>query len=147
MKIKWGMVPEISSTTNIICCYFGSFFALLLTNNPKNQKFEKMKKTPKHIIILHMCTINGNHMMYAFVRYWAQQTKFFVILDYYLPFYPPNNPKNQNFEKLKKMSGDIIILNRCNKNHDHMLYCSLNMTLNRCNCYFSFWAFFSLLPL
>ena len=36
---------------------------------------------------------------------------------------PPKNPKNQNFEKIKKMPGDII-LHKCTKNHDHMLYCS-----------------------
>ena len=32
-------------------------------NNPKNQKFEKMKKTPGDTIILHRCTINDNHIM------------------------------------------------------------------------------------
>ena len=32
--------------------------------------------------------------------------------------------KIQNFEKMKKTSGDIIILHKCTKNHDHMLYCS-----------------------
>ena len=37
---------------------------------------------------------------------------------------PTNNPKNQNFEKMKKTSGDIVILLKCTKNHDHMLYCS-----------------------
>ena len=38
---------------------------------------------------------------------------FFVILDYFLPFYPTNNPKNWNFEKMKKPPGDIIILHKC----------------------------------
>ena len=33
---------------------------------------------------------------------------FFVILGYFLPFYPTNNPENQNFEKKKKAPGDII---------------------------------------
>ena len=28
---------------------------------------------------------------------------------------PPNTPENQNFEKKKKASGDVIILNLCNK--------------------------------
>ena len=37
-----------------------------------------------------------------FLRHWAWQTEFFVILDHFLPFYPSNNPKNQNFEKIKK---------------------------------------------
>ena len=37
-----------------------------------------------------------------FLRYGAWQTEFFVILDHFLPFYPNNNPKNQNFEKNEK---------------------------------------------
>ena len=63
---------------------------------------------------------------------------------------PPNNPENQNFEKMKKtfgnitilnMStinenpGNIIILHKCTKTHDHMLYCSWDMMHDRCNCY------------
>ena len=71
----------------------------------------------------------------------ASATEFFVILDHFLPFYPPNNLKNQNFEKLKKTPGDII-LHKCAKNHDHMLYCSWGMAHNRCNCYFSFGTIF-----
>ena len=53
-----------------------------------------------------------------------QQTEFLVILDHFLPFYPPNNPKNQNFEKLKKRPGDIIILHMCTINDNHMIYSS-----------------------
>ena len=45
--------------------YFGPFFALYPPNNPENQSFEKMKKTPRDIMILHKCTINDNHMMYG----------------------------------------------------------------------------------
>ena len=57
-----------------------------------------------------------------FLRYGAQQTKFFLILDHFLPFYPPNNKENQNFEKLKKAPGDIIILHKCTINDNHMMY-------------------------
>ena len=43
----------------------------------------------------------------------------------FLPFDPPNNQKNQNFEKMKKKTpGDIIILYKYTRNNDHMLYCS-----------------------
>ena len=28
-----------------------------------------------------------------------------VIMGHFLPFYPPNNPENQNFEKMGKASG------------------------------------------
>ena len=47
----WCMVPEVSTTTDIIFCHFGLFFVLLTPNNPENQNFEKMKKT---LEILHM---------------------------------------------------------------------------------------------
>ena len=60
----------------------------------------------------------------------------------FLPFYPPNNLKNQNLEKLNKKSRHIIILHKCIKNHDHMLYSSLDMVRDGCNCYLSLWAIF-----
>ena len=78
-----------------------------------------------------------------FQRYGAWQMQFlFFILDYFLPFYSPNSPKNQNFEKMKKMPGNIIILHKCTKNYDEMMYGSWDMVHDRCNCYFSFWATF-----
>ena len=61
-------------------------------------------------------------------------------LDHFLPFYPTNNLKNQNFEKLKKTPGDTTILHKCTKNHDHMLHWSWDMACDRYNCYFSFGA-------
>ena len=82
-----------------------------------------------------------------FLTYEAWQIEFFAILDCFLPFYPllgGNNLKNQNFEKLKKTPGEIIILHKCTKNH-HMLYCSWDMTCNIivfCLFFFSFWAIF-----
>ena len=44
------------------------------------------------------------------MRYQVRQTDVFVNLGYFLPFYLTNNMKNQNFEKIKKVLGDIIIL-------------------------------------
>ena len=35
---------------------------------------------------------------------------------------PPCNLENKNFVRIKKVSGDIIILHM--KNHDHMMYAS-----------------------
>ena len=50
-------------------------------------------------------------------------TEFFLILELFLPFYPPNNPENQNFEKMKKKTpGDIIISHRCTINDNHIMY-------------------------
>ena len=47
---------------------------------------------------------------------------YFVILDHVLPFDASNMPKNQNFEKIEKTPGDIIILHLCATNDDHMMY-------------------------
>ena len=68
-----------------------------------------------------------------------RRQNFFVILDHFLHF---NNLKSQNFEKLKKTFGEIIILHKCSKNYYHMQYCSLDMAHNGFNCYFSFGAIF-----
>ena len=48
-----------------IFCHFWPFFALLPPNNPENQNFEKMKKASGDIILLHICIINEDHMMYG----------------------------------------------------------------------------------
>ena len=53
-----------------------------------------------------------------------RQAEIFVILDQFLPFLPPNNPENHNFEKMKQAPGDAIILHMCTKNHNHMMYAS-----------------------
>ena len=57
-----------------------------------------------------------------------------------LPAWQPEKSKYKKSRK-KKTPGDIIILYNFTKNHDHMLYCSWDMVRDRCNCYFSFWAF------
>ena len=56
------------------------------------------------------------------MRYGAPWTEFFVILDHFLLFYHTNNPKSQNFEKMNKGRGDIIILHKCTINESHMMY-------------------------
>ena len=56
-----------------------------------------MKKVSGDVIILHMCTKNHNHMMYAS---WDMEynRQFFVILGQFLLFYPTVHPKNKNLE-------------------------------------------------
>ena len=50
---------------------------------------------------------------------------FFIILPLPRPPSPLNNPINQNFKKKKeKTPGDIVILHKCTKNNDYMVYCS-----------------------
>ena len=49
---SWCMVTEIWSVTNRIFCHFGQLLPFY-PKNPKNQNFEKMKKRPGDMIILH----------------------------------------------------------------------------------------------
>ena len=75
-----------------------------------------------------MCNKNHNHMMSAswyimwctVPQIWSVKDRIFVILDHFLSFYLPHNLENQNFEKMKKVPGDI--LHMCTINDDHMTY-------------------------
>ena len=91
---------------------FGHFLPFYPPNNPENQNFENREKTPGYIIILNICTINDNHMMYGSWYMEHNRQNFLSFLHHFLPFYPHNNPENQNFEimKKKKTSQHIIIL-------------------------------------
>ena len=73
-----------------------------------------MKKIARAIIVLHMCTKNQDHTMYAS---WDMEHD--IIFSYFVPFFAllPPAPKYTI-------------------NHDHMLYCSLDMACDRWNYYF-----------
>ena len=125
----------------------GDFWPFHPSDNPNKSKLCKTEKTSGDIVILYISTINDNHTMHGswdmernrqnFLSFW---TVVFAIL-------PSMDSVNQNFEKMKKTPGDIIILQQCTKNHDHMLHCSWDTMHDRCNFYFSFWAIFHpLLP-
>ena len=46
-------------------------------------------------------------------------TEFFIILDHFLPFYPPMDPENQSFRKMNNTPKDVIILQMCTINDSH----------------------------
>ena len=80
-------------------------------------------------------------MMYGSWDIKCKRTKFFVILGHFLPFDPPDNPKNQDFEKIRKTAGDIIILHLCTTNDNHMMYGSWDIKCDRHN-FLPLWAIF-----
>ena len=100
MTIIWCMVPEIWSMTDRMFCHSGPFFALLPPYGPRKSKFWKNEKnTWRYYHFTNVYHKWQSHDVW-FLRYGAWQTEFFVILDHFLHFYPPNNPKNQNFEDI-----------------------------------------------
>ena len=110
-------------------------------------KKRKKKKSLEIYIILHMCTKNHNH-----TRYSSWDMEWDRLFGHFGPFFctltphPPNNPENQNFEKLKKASGDVIILNLRNKKHNHMIYSYSEMKCDAHNFFCHFRPFSALLP-
>ena len=133
---------------------FFSFWAIFCPFNPpppqqqpRKSKFWKNEKKPWRYH--HFTQVYHKWQSYDgwFLKHDVQQTEFFIILSHFLPFYPTNNPKSQNFEKMKRALRDIIILHKWNKNHNHTLYCSRDTACDRCNCYFSFGLFFTILLL
>ena len=120
----------------------GHFLLFDSPNNPKNQNFEKNFKKPGDVIILHLRITNDNHKMYEI---WSVTNRIFCLFAPFSPFSPTNNPKNQNFDKTKKIYGDIIFLNLCTTNDNHVIRDSSDMGLaERIFCHFE--LFFALLP-
>ena len=142
MKIIWCMFLDIWTVADWIFLTLDQFLPFYSRNNPKNHNLDKMKKTTRDIIILYKFTINENHMMYVF---WDTKhgRSFCRFGPSFCPFTPLTGPKNQSFEKMKQKLGDIIILNKSNKNYDHMLHRSI--AHDGCNFHFLFsTAFFPL---
>ena len=87
--------------------HFLPFYSL---KTQKIKILKNMEKLPGDIIILHMCNINDNHIMYGFWDTKCVRQNFYHLGPFFpllphqppLPSSPPNNLKNQNFEKMKK---------------------------------------------
>ena len=114
------------------------FFALLtiatfLKKPKKNKNFEKMKKTLRDIIILHMCIITDDDMMHGFLDMEPEDI-IFIILAHFLFLYLTG--------KLKKKPGDFIILHLFTTNNDHMMYGSWDMKHDGIFCYFGLFLLF-----
>ena len=79
------MVPEIWSATDTFFVILGHCLPFYPSHNPKKQNFEKLKKTPGVISILHKCTKNHNHMLY-FPKTWRVTDVIFIF--HFCPFAP-----------------------------------------------------------
>ena len=122
-----------------------SFWTIFCSFTPYELKKSKFWKSKQHTWRYYHFT-NAYHKWQShdvwFLRYEMQQTEFLIILHHFLPFYPPNKPKNQNF-KIKKKPGDIIILHMCTTNDNHMMYSFWDMNQDGQN-FLSFQTVFSL---
>ena len=131
------MLPEIWSATEIILSFRAIFCPFTSLMTPKIKNWKKYKKLLE-ILSFYTCV---PQMKIVWCMVPEQKTEvFFAILGHFLPFDPPNNPKNQTFGKLKKTPGDII-LHLCATNDDHMYGSWARHTIF---CHYG--PFFALLP-
>ena len=91
-----------------------SFFVILdhilpfyTPNNPKKSKFWKNEKKAGDIIILHMCTMNDNHMIYGS---WDMKRDGQNFLSFWTIFFPFTPIKTRKIKILKKWKKSLKIL-------------------------------------
>ena len=95
---------EIRSQTDKSFCNLDQFLNFYLPNDPENQDFKKIEKTPGDIIILQMCTINDNHMMYGSCEMEFHKQSFLSFRTIFCPFtffYPLRTQQIKILEKWK----------------------------------------------
>ena len=98
----------------------GHFFTLFPHKNQANQNFEIMKKKLLEISLYYACVPKITIIWCMVPQIWIETDWFFVILHHFLS---PNNSQNQNFKKMKKVPGDIIILHlECGRNFCFVLF-------------------------
>ena len=126
------------------CCFsFRAISCPFTSLAAQKVKISKQWKKPMEISSFYTSVPKIMIIRYTVPEIWRMTDVIAIfILGYTFPFFLPNSPKNENFKTMKKRLGDII-LHKCTKNHDHILYCYWDMTRARCNCYFSFWTIFS----
>ena len=80
--------------------------------NLKNQNFEKMKKKKKMLeISFYTCVPKTTIIWGTLPGIWSEANFFLSFWAIFCPLLPhfPNNPENQNFEKMKKAFGDLTL--------------------------------------
>ena len=85
--------------------YFLPFYPLTAPKIKFSKKLNKKKKKKKvgDIIILHKCTKNHDYMLCCSWDMACNKCNcHFSSWAIFLPFYLPNNPKNENFKNIKK---------------------------------------------
>ena len=104
-----------------------------------------MKKALGDIIILHMCTINDNHLMYSSWNMEGDGQNLLSFWTVFCSFTPLKTRKIKIFIKWKTHLKIPSFYANAKKNHDHMLHCFWDWLHDRYNSYFLFWANFTVL--
>ena len=102
---------------------FLTFWAIFCPFNPLTTwkiKILTLKKAPGDIIILHICTINDNHMMYGSWDIKHDRLNFLLVWTIFCPFTPLRAKKIKIFKKIEKSPRRYYHFT--NINTSHMMY-------------------------
>ena len=109
-------------------------FSLLPLSYLRKSKWKKYLE----ILSFYTCVPQMTIIWRIVLEIWSATDRIFChFWTIFCPFCPIN-PKIQNFEKIKKISGDIVVIHKCTKNHYHMLHCSWDATVIL-SYFLSFW--------
>ena len=108
INISWDVERE-----SLKLVVLGNFLAFYPPKNPKNEILKKWKKL-RVISSFYTCVTKISIIWYIVLEI-RSETEFFVILGHFLPYYFSNDQENQNFQKRKKLPGDVILLHVCHK--------------------------------
>ena len=127
------MLPKIWSMTDNFLSFWVIFCPFTPLLIPKINICKKMYKKPADIILLHMCTINEDHMMSGFWNIRHDRQSFLSFWAIFCPLTLLTTWKIKILKKIKKkkITGDIIILQLCTTNENHMMYGSRDMNCSR----------------
>ena len=141
MHVSWDIEHDIQNVLSFCNIFLPFYPASPPSPSPlTTQKINILKKwkKPGDIVILHMCTINDNYIMYDS---WdiEHEDRIFYHFKSFLPFYPNNNPKKSRFWK-NKSSWRYHFTKVYSKSWSYaILFLRYGV---QCNFYFSFWAIF-----
>ena len=117
---------------------FWDVFCLFSPLKMRKIKISKLKKIPGYIIILRICTINDNHMMYGSWDMEHDRKNFLLFWTVFCPFISLGSQKNNILKKLKQTWRYYDFTNI---NNSHIMYGYWDMEHERQN-FLSFWTIF-----
>ena len=139
IMIIWCMLPEILSTTDIFLSFYAIFCPFTPLTNLKTKIWKNITNSWRYYPFTHM---HHTWRWYDewFLRYKTWQTESF--LSFWVIFRPLTLLTTRKIKiwKNEKKSGNIIILNMCTINENHMTNGSWDMEHNR-QTFLSIWPF------
>ena len=124
ITIIWCTVSQIWCETDRVFVILDNFCPFTPLTTWKIKILKKMKNSWRYNHFAHLCTINYNHIMDGS---WDIEHEGLNVLSFWtivcsFTHLTTNNPKNQNFDKVKKSWRFYHFTQMCTINYNYMMY-------------------------